>query len=33
VTVTNGGKVTIPKLVREELGIEKGDVVEIEVME
>lgn len=29
--ILNGGKVTIPKVVREELGVGEGDVVEIEV--
>lgn len=31
--VLPGGKVTIPKHVREELSIEEGDVIEIEVPE
>jgi len=31
VKVIQGGKVTIPAAVREELEIEKGDVIEIEV--
>jgi len=31
VNVIDGGKVTIPKPIRDELGIEQGDTVEIEV--
>ncbi|MFW6153139.1 MAG: AbrB/MazE/SpoVT family DNA-binding domain-containing protein [Halobacteriota archaeon] len=32
VRVYNGGKVTIPKTIRDELGIEEGDAVEIDVV-
>lgn len=31
VPVSDGGKVTIPKVIRERLGIQSGDVVEIKV--
>lgn len=31
VTVSTDGKVTIPKAIRQELDLEKGDVIEIEV--
>lgn len=31
VRVLDGGKVTIPEPVRDELGVEKGKVVQIEV--
>jgi len=32
VYVLEGGKVTIPKPIREELELDKGDTVEIEVV-
>jgi len=32
VFVLDGGKVTIPKPIREELDLESGDTVEIEVL-
>jgi len=31
--ILNGGKVTIPKVIRKELGVEEGDVVEVEFTE
>jgi AbrB family looped-hinge helix DNA binding protein len=33
VTVTSQGKVTLPKPLRDELEIEQGDVVQIEVID
>jgi AbrB family looped-hinge helix DNA binding protein len=29
--ILNGGKVTIPKVIREELGVGEGDVIEVEI--
>jgi AbrB family looped-hinge helix DNA binding protein len=33
VTVSSQGKVTLPKALREKMNLEKGDVVEIEVLD
>lgn len=32
VPVSDGGKVTIPKVIRDELDIESGDVIEVDVI-
>lgn len=33
VTVSTDGKVTVPKPIRESMDIEKGDVIQIEVID
>jgi len=33
VKISSQGKVTIPKQIRDEMGLEKGDMVELQVSE